>query len=48
MEIVTNYFDTNAYIKDDYIFQFRYRSENISYYYWKEFVFGAIMVIYLI
>ena len=44
-EIVTNYFEPN--MKDDYTFQYRYRSKAISYYFQKEFVFGAIMVYYL-
>ena len=47
-QIVTNHFDTSAIMSDDYTFQFRYRSKDISYYYQKEFIFGAIMVYLLL
>ena len=45
---MTNYFSTDALMNDDYNFQFRYRSKDISYYYKKEFVFGALMVLGLL
>ena len=45
-EIVTKYFEPN--FNDDYTFQYRYRSRAISYYFKKEFVFGAILVYLLV
>ena len=44
-EICMKQFKPN--VDDDYIFQYRYRSKAVSYFFWKEFVFGAIMVYHL-
>ena len=41
-EICMKQFKPN--VDDDYIFQYRYRSKAVSYFFWKEFVFGLIIL----